>query len=46
MQYEITVEAPNKRKNLYSAQDVSATGIQKLIAQDRVLVVKVEANAT
>jgi hypothetical protein len=31
---------------LYSAQDVSVTGIQKLIALDRILVLNAEANIT
>jgi hypothetical protein len=38
---------PQERKaTLYSAQDVSATGIQKHTAQDRILVLNAEANTT
>jgi hypothetical protein len=35
-----------RKTTLYSAQDVSATGIQINIAQDRILVLNVEANKT
>jgi hypothetical protein len=35
-----------RKTTLYSAQDVSATGIQKHIAQDHILVLNAEANTT
>jgi hypothetical protein len=41
------ITKPQERKmTLCSAQDVSATSIQKHIAQDRILVLKAEANTT
>jgi hypothetical protein len=43
---KIRVEALRKKTTLYSAKDVSVTGIQKHIAQDRLLVLNAEANIT